>query len=114
MVTSSKVLPDARAQSFDACRALTGAVHPGLDAQGEIRSVTQQRLGDTVLVDDGAELAAFAVCHLGKGSEAGSGAADIGSARHARGPGPRTASSACSPPAKPSRRRAARSGWSPG
>jgi GNAT superfamily N-acetyltransferase len=73
----SEVQPDARARCLDACRALTGAVHPGLDAQGEIRSVMQQRLGDTVLVHDGAELAAFAVCHLGKGSEAGSGAAYI-------------------------------------
>ena len=47
----------------------------------------QQRLGDTVLVHDGAELAAFAVCHLGKGSEAGSGAAYIkfGAARPGAG-----------------------------
>lgn len=76
----------SRAASLDACRALTDAIYPGLDLSGEIESATAQRIGDTVLVYDGAELAAFAVCHLGKGSEAGSGTAYIkfGAAR----PGP--------------------------
>jgi GNAT superfamily N-acetyltransferase len=57
----------------DECRALTGSIHPGLDVSIEIESVAQQSLGDTVLVHDGAALVAFAVCHAGAGSEAGSG-----------------------------------------
>jgi len=59
------------------CRALTGSIHPGLDVSIEIEAVAQQSLGDTVLVHDGAELVAFAVCHTGAGSEAGSGSAYV-------------------------------------
>ena len=84
--TLSELPPDARADCLGACRALTEAVRPGLDLLGEIRMVMDQRLGDTVLVHDGTEMVAFAVCHLGGGSEAGSGAAyaKFGAAR----PGP--------------------------
>ena len=59
----------------------------GARRAGRDQAVEQQRLGDTVLVHDGADLAAFAVCHIGKGSEAGSGAAYIkfGAARPGRG-----------------------------
>ena len=32
-----------------------------------------QRLGDTVLIDDGAGLQGVAICHVGAGTEAGSG-----------------------------------------
>src|SRR6266704_2013161 len=39
-----------------AVRELTDAVYPGLDVSREIDSVRAQRLGDTVLVDDGAGL----------------------------------------------------------
>jgi GNAT superfamily N-acetyltransferase len=76
----------ARAAARAACRTLAGTVQPGLDLTREIESTTAQRIGDTVLVYDGEELVAFAVCHLGKGSEAGSGTAYVkfGAAR----PGP--------------------------
>jgi GNAT superfamily N-acetyltransferase len=79
----------ARAASLDACRAIADAIHPGLDLTREIEAAAAQRIGDTVLVHDGAELVAFAVCHLGQGSEAGSDTAYIkfGAAR----PGPRAA-----------------------
>jgi GNAT superfamily N-acetyltransferase len=56
-----------------ALRELTDAVYPGLDLSGEIASVRAQRLGDTVLIEDGAGLRGMAVCHIGAGSEAGSG-----------------------------------------
>lgn len=56
-----------------AVRELTDAVYPGLDLSREIASVRAQRLGDTVLTDDGASLAGVAVCHAGAGTEAGSG-----------------------------------------
>jgi len=52
---------------------LTDSIYSGLDVTNEIRSIANQGLGDTVLLDDGSRLAAFAVCHSGPGSEAGSG-----------------------------------------
>ena len=39
----------------------------------EIRAVQDQALGDTLLVSAGGTLRAFAVCHVGAGTEAGSG-----------------------------------------
>lgn len=62
-------LPDL----LSACRQVTDVNFEGLHVQREIRAVLEQRLGDTVLVWDGSKLAAFAVCHCGPGSEAGSG-----------------------------------------
>jgi GNAT superfamily N-acetyltransferase len=56
-----------------ACGEVTDANFEGLDATREIRAVAEQRLGDTVLVWNGSKLAGFAVCHIGAGSEAGSG-----------------------------------------
>lgn len=77
---------ESRTATLNACRALTDAIYPGLDVTSEIESASGQRIGETVLVHDGKELVAFAICHLGKGSEAGSGTAYIkfGAAR----PGP--------------------------
>ncbi len=56
-----------------ACRELTNSIFEGLDVQREIHAVNDQRLGDTVLTWGGGELAGFAVCHAGAGTEAGSG-----------------------------------------
>lgn len=55
-----------------ACRELTGAILDGLDVVSEVVAVHAQRLGETILIRDGASLAAFAVCHYGPGSEGGS------------------------------------------
>jgi GNAT superfamily N-acetyltransferase len=63
-----------RAGLVAAVRDLTEAVYPGLDVSREIESVQAQGLGDTVLIGDGAGLHGVAVCHVGAGSEAGSGA----------------------------------------
>lgn len=84
--TWADVPAHARASVLAACRGLTDAIYPGLDVQCEIDAVSRQRLGETVFVHDGKALAAFAVCHMGAGSEAGSGAAYLkfGAAR----PGP--------------------------
>lgn len=71
----SALSPEARETSLAACRGLADQVSPGLDLTREIAAVAAQGLGDTVLVHDGAELAGFAVCHVGAGSEAGSGVA---------------------------------------
>jgi len=58
---------------FRAIAELTDAVYPGLDVIREMDAVLTQKLGDTVLIDDAAGLLAVAVCHVGAGSEAGSG-----------------------------------------
>jgi hypothetical protein len=55
------------------CREVTNQIFAGLDVEREIRAVAEQKLGDTVLVWDDSQLAAFAVCHSGPGTEGGSG-----------------------------------------
>jgi GNAT superfamily N-acetyltransferase len=87
-VMTSPVDPDSRSGSIRlsgvgdedlagvmaAVGELTDAVYPGLDLSREIGAVRAQRLGDTVLIDDAAGLRGVAVCHVGAGTEAGSGA----------------------------------------
>lgn len=51
------------------CRALANRLYRGLDLSIEIRSVASRKLGDTVLLGGDA----FAICHCGAGSEAGTG-----------------------------------------
>lgn len=75
--TFSAIPRPLRAPTLAACRSLTEAIYPGLDVQNEIRAVCDQRIGETVLVREGRELVAFAICHQGAGSEAGSGATFI-------------------------------------
>ncbi|MGH8980326.1 MAG: GNAT family N-acetyltransferase [Acidimicrobiales bacterium] len=58
---------------LDAAAEVTGSVLEGLDVRREILAVSELGLGDTVLVHDGEGLEAFAVCHVGPGTEAGSG-----------------------------------------
>jgi len=70
-----------------ACREVSEANFEGLDVQREICAVSEQALGDTVLAWDRAKLAAFAVCHTGPGTEAGSGVCYVKFA--AARPGPR-------------------------
>jgi predicted N-acetyltransferase YhbS len=53
------------------CRELTDAIYSGLDLEREVRAVSTQCLGDTVLFSDEGKLAGFAVCHVGPGTEAG-------------------------------------------
>ncbi len=65
------------------CRRLTNSIYDGLDLRIEIMSVIKQKLGDIVLIWDpdstnnitsnnGRDIAGFAICHCGKGTEAGS------------------------------------------
>jgi GNAT superfamily N-acetyltransferase len=58
---------------LQACRELTNSIYEGLDLDREIRAVDDQKLGDTLLAWDGTRLAGMAVCHVGAGTEAGSG-----------------------------------------
>lgn len=55
------------------CRETTGLLHDGLDVTREIVAVDEQKLGDTVLQLEDSKVSALAVCHLGRGTEAGSG-----------------------------------------
>jgi GNAT superfamily N-acetyltransferase len=77
------------ANAIEECRQLTDEIFAGLDVAADIRSVAAQRLGDTVLVRRDGVLSAFAVCHVGARTEAGSGTCYVkfGAAR----PGPHAA-----------------------
>lgn len=69
----SALPPAARDAVLTACRACTDAVFDGLDLTVEIDSVARQDIGDTVLLRHGDRVDGIAVCHIGAGSEAGSG-----------------------------------------
>lgn len=60
-----------RAAALKALRSITESLYAGLDLSSEIETVTQLSLGDTVLVEDEAGMAGFAICHHGPASEAG-------------------------------------------
>ena len=67
-------LPAAgRAECLAQCAALTDGIYPGLNLQSDIQSIAEQSLGDTILIHDARGLAGFACCHIGAGSEAGTG-----------------------------------------
>jgi hypothetical protein len=67
---------------INGCRRLTTAIYDGLDLRVEIMSVIKQKLGDIVLIWDpdstnnitsnNRDISGFAICHCGKGTEAGS------------------------------------------
>jgi len=80
-----------RAEALAGCRDLSNAVFEGLDLTHEIESVARHHLGETVLLRDGKEIEAFAICHHGAGSEAGPGATYVkfGAARPGRDAGAR-------------------------
>ena len=69
----SQLSEAGRAQALAACREISGSIHDGLDLEREIQAVSTQSLGDTVFLEAD-RMIGFAVCHAGKGSEAGSGA----------------------------------------
>jgi hypothetical protein len=60
-------------EALRACRHLTESLFEGLDLESEIRAVHLHHLGDTLLVWEGSQLVAFAVCHFGTGTEGGPG-----------------------------------------
>jgi GNAT superfamily N-acetyltransferase len=59
--------------ALEGCQRVADAIYPGLDLSGEIRSVLEQKLGDIVLLGDPDETGGFAICHVGSGTEAGTG-----------------------------------------
>jgi GNAT superfamily N-acetyltransferase len=71
-VTYADLDRNQRSEALVDCRRLTDGIYPGLDVTSEIEAIQTQSLGDTLLLTDGG-LQGFAACHLGPGSEAGSG-----------------------------------------
>lgn len=69
----SELAPREQTELCREVRELGDALYPGLDLSGEIESIRDQRLGDTLLLRDDSRLAGFAVCHIGKGSESRTG-----------------------------------------
>ena len=59
------------------CTELTGSIFEGLDLTREIEAVLAHSLGDTILLSEGSRMTGLAICHAGKGSEAGSGTAYV-------------------------------------
>lgn len=64
---------EAQPTMLAAIRTLGDALYPGLDVSGDILSIQEQRLGETVLQFEGESLTGVALCHIGAGSEAESG-----------------------------------------
>ena len=58
---------------LEACSELTSSIYDGLDLQREILAVDVQHLGDTLLIWNNSQLVGLAVCHIGAGTEAGTG-----------------------------------------
>jgi GNAT superfamily N-acetyltransferase len=71
-----------------ACARVSDATCAGLDVTREIEATATQKLGDTVVVlDDVGGVDAFAVCHTGAGSEAGTGTCFVKFGAALPGPG---------------------------
>jgi predicted N-acetyltransferase YhbS len=67
----SAASPAEQAELLAGARSVADALFEGLDLTAEIEEARRQGLGDTVVIDDEAGVAGFAICHLGAGSEAG-------------------------------------------
>jgi GNAT superfamily N-acetyltransferase len=72
--TFSPAREHATRDVLEECRQLTGEIYDGLDLEREITATDSQGLGETVLLPEGGPVTAFAICHCGAGTEAGSGA----------------------------------------
>jgi predicted N-acetyltransferase YhbS len=83
----SAVAPADRDALVAGCAAVTDEIHPGLDVGGEIDAVLEQGLGDVVLIGEPDAPRGFAVCHVGPGTEAGSGVAYVKFGAVRPGPG---------------------------
>lgn len=66
-----------RAGLLRQCAELTDSIFAGLDLTREIEAVLERSLGDTIVLTEGSQVTGLAICHAGKGSEAGSGMAYV-------------------------------------
>lgn len=83
----SAVPAEQRAAAIASARRLTGTIYPGLDVSDEFGVVESRGLGDTVLLGAPDKLEGLAVCHVGPGTEAGSGVCYVKFAAVFSGPG---------------------------
>jgi GNAT superfamily N-acetyltransferase len=67
----------AKAEAIAACHELTDSFFAGLDLRREIDAVDRLRLGETILARRGSKVAWFAVTHIGRATEAGSGVCSV-------------------------------------
>jgi N-acetylglutamate synthase-like GNAT family acetyltransferase len=68
----SVMTQEQRCECLNASIELTNVIYPGLDVSSEISTVHEEKLGDTVFLWDETSLVAFAICHCGALTEAGS------------------------------------------
>lgn len=68
----SSLSRDEREGALSRCRAIADGILPGMDLTGEIMSIAENGYGDTLLLEGPGGTTAFACCHQGAGSEAGS------------------------------------------
>jgi len=66
-----------RAAAVEGCRMVTTAVCGGLDLTGEIECLAGAAAGDVVICREDGRVVAFAVCHVGAGSEAVTGTCHV-------------------------------------
>ena len=69
----SELGESGREEALAGCRRVTDALFEGLDVSREIEAIAAQKLGETILLEEDRGITAFAACHAGAGSEAGSG-----------------------------------------
>lgn len=62
-----------RTRALAGCRTVSATLYPGLDLGAELDASITHGIGDVVLVDDAHAPTGFALCHVGAGTEAGSG-----------------------------------------
>lgn len=63
--------PSERATLLAECRKLTDSIYAGLDLTREAEAVVEKGLGDVIMIAKDSRIAAFAICHCGRGSEGG-------------------------------------------
>jgi GNAT superfamily N-acetyltransferase len=69
----SELSASAKTDAIAGCRELTDSLFAGLDLRRDIEATDRLRLGETILARRGSKVAWFAVSHIGRGTEAGSG-----------------------------------------
>jgi GNAT superfamily N-acetyltransferase len=83
----STLSADQKREMLAECGALTGEIFDGLEVSREISAVDEQHLGDALFLLDGSRVSAFAVCHVGPRTEAGSDLCYVKFAAVRPGPG---------------------------
>lgn len=82
----STLSPSDQDHTRTGVRQLCSRLWNGLDVTGELESIQDQRLGDTLILGPAPGVDGFAACHSGPSTEAGSGTAYVKFAALAPGP----------------------------